>query len=78
MFSKLTRTFECDIDLTVHSCKRVSFVKGTGNMFTVKSYLRMPRSCMCSFVERLIRRRVGEYKFYSGNASKPEAYFYHN
>lgn len=78
MFNTLTRTFECDIDLVQFSCKRVSFERLADNTFTVKSDLRMPRSSMCSFIERLIKRRAGEFKFYSGNASKPTGYFYQN
>ena len=78
MFSKLTRAFACDIDLTRFSCKRVRFERLSDNTFNVISDLRMPRACMSGFIERLIKRRAGQYKSYSGNASKPAGYFYND
>ena len=76
MFSKLTRSFTCDVDLTLFSCKRVRFIKHKGNRYMVHSNLTMPRSCMVSFVERVIKRRVGSFKWVLGNCSKPDGYLF--
>lgn len=72
----IDKIIECDKDLTVLTSHRVLFERIDDRTFRVTSHLKLHKSEVAKFVERIIWRNFGKPKWVRGLCSSPSGYIY--
>lgn len=70
---KIDKQISSNIDLTPFSNKRIKITKLEGDLYSIKSDLRLYKSEITDFIERFLKRKL-TIKYIKGNCSCPSGY----